>query len=386
MAQTVPPYVYDKEQNDNFTKTDYNFAEKQLVACETLPNPFQDEQLKDDNTISFWEARRNWIIKALEYYEIGQKPMVSRDCIDAKMVNDTLFVNVKVNGEVLTLKSHIRYPENRGTEPIPAIIGIGMPAGSLPMQIFQDRGIAMIPFDFTQVTSHTQKRGTEPINRLYPELVEIGSYAAWPWGVSRLIDGLEICAKEANIDLKHLAISGCSFAGKMALFSAALDQRIALCIAQEPGGGGVASWRVSETLGNVETLGKTNYSWFMESMRQFSDKVDMLPIDHHMLTALICPRALLILGNTDYEWLADESGYVSAQAARKVWEKYGIQDRMGFSIQGGHMHCMLPAEQFPEVEAFVDKFLLEKKDVDTNITRAPMFEHVDYMKWIPWAK
>ena len=49
--------------------------------------------------------------------------------------------------------------------------------------------------------------------------------------------------------MSHIAVSGCSFAGKMALFSGALDERIALTIAQEPGGGGVNSWRVSETLG-----------------------------------------------------------------------------------------------------------------------------------------
>ena len=159
-----------------------------------------------------------------------------------------------------------------------------------------------------------------------------------------------------------------------------------MTIAQEPGGGGVDSWRVSETLGNVETLGRTSYAWFLESMRQFAGKnVNRLPIDHHELAALIAPRALLVLGNTDYEWLAEESNYVSCQAARMVWKAFGIEDRMGFSIQGGHMHCMLPESQYPEVEAFIDKFLLGKTDVDTFVSKADMFEDVDYLKWMPWA-
>lgn len=159
-----------------------------------------------------------------------------------------------------------------------------------------------------------------------------------------------------------------------------------MTIAQEPGGGGVDAWRVSETLGNVETLGRTSYAWFLESMRQFAGKnVNRLPIDHHELAALIAPRALLVLGNTDYEWLAEESNYVSCQAARMVWKAFGIEDRMGFSIQGGHMHCMLPESQYPEVEAFIDKFLLGKTDVDTFVSKADMFEDVDYLKWMPWA-
>lgn len=192
--------------------------------------------------------------------------------------------------------------------------------------------------------------------------------------------------KKSRIDLSHLAISGCSFAGKMALFAGTFDERIALTIAQEPGGGGVNAWRVSETLENVETLGRTNYAWFLESMRQFAGKnVNRLPIDHHELAALIAPRALLVLGNTDYEWLAEESNYVSCQAARMVWKAFGIEDRMGFSIQGGHMHCMLPKSQYPEVEAFIDKFLLGKTDVDTFVTKADMFEDMDYLKWMPWA-
>ena len=101
--------------------------------------------------------------------------------------------------------------------------------------------------------SHTQKRGNEPINKLYPDQTDMGAYCAWSWGVSRIIDGLEIVGKKSKIDTRKLAISGCSFAGKMALFAGAFDERIALTIAQEPGGGGAAAWRVSETLGEVET-------------------------------------------------------------------------------------------------------------------------------------
>jgi hypothetical protein len=89
------------------------------------------------------------------------------------------------------------------------------------------------------------------------------------------------------------------------------------------------------------------------------DSVYRMPYDHHELCAMICPRALLILGNPDYKWLADESARVSGQAARKVWERFGIGDRMDISIVGGHPHCILPESQYPIVEAFLDKFLLE---------------------------
>lgn len=384
-GQTAIPLVYDKEYtNDNFQLPGILPIDK-LPEIATLPDPFAWADGSGRSTdFKDWKRHRFEIAHQLQHYELGMKPVTPRDSIEAILNNDTLRVIVHENGEVLLLTAPIKYPEGNG--PFPAIIGIGRSTGALPEQLFDKRKIAQITFDFTQVMSYTQKRGNEPINRLYPEQTEMGSYCAWSWGISRLIDGLEKVEKKSRIDLSHLAISGCSFAGKMALFAGAFDERIALTIAQEPGGGGVNAWRVSETLENVETLGRTNYAWFLESMRQFAGKnVNRLPIDHHELAALIAPRALLVLGNTDYEWLAEESNYVSCQAARMVWKAFGIEDRMGFSIQGGHMHCMLPKSQYPEVEAFIDKFLLGKTDVDTFVTKADMFEDMDYLKWMPWA-
>jgi GH35 family endo-1,4-beta-xylanase len=166
----------------------------------------------------------------------------------------------------------------------------------------------------------------------------------------------------------------------MALFAGAFDERIALTIAQESGGGGAAAWRVSETLGNVETLARTSRAWFIEDMFEFSNSVEKLPFDHHELMAMVAPRALLVLGNPDFDWLADESGYVSCRAAHEVWKTFGISDRFGFSIVGGHQHCQLPDSQLPEVEAFVDKFLLGKQTANTSVTKHP-FESVEHAMW-----
>jgi len=44
---------------------------------------------------------------------------------------------------------------------------------------------------------------------------------------------------------------------------------------------------------------------------------------------------------------------------------------MGYSIVGGHPHCVLPESQYPEVEAFIDKFLLERVKDTSNIQKAP---------------
>ena len=391
MAQKNVPLVYQME-NTGAKYSQPTFAPfEQLPEVNTLPDPFQWSNGKGKvKNFKQWAKRRAEIAHEIQHYEIGLKPTVPIEDIDARMSGDTLIVDVHVNGHTLTLSSKIFYPK-AGVAPYPLMIGASVNA--LPSRFFTERNIAMMVYSERQVNSYSQMgraagRGNYAFDKLYPQLMENGAYSEWAWGFSRLLDGLQKLGSEVTkIDMSHIGVTGCSYAGKMALFCGAFDERVALIIAQEPGGGGAASWRFSRTLGNVEDLDKTDYNWFKESMkRDFGgEKVNRLPHDRHELVAMCCPRALLLLGNPDYEWLADPSMYVSANAALKVWERFGIADRMGYSIVAGHGHCQLPEVQYPEVEAFIDKFLLEK-DADTMIRIAPDDYATRYRweDWIPW--
>jgi hypothetical protein len=241
---------------------------------------------------------------------------------------------------------------------------------------------------------------------LYPEYNtpgNVGQYSAWAWGVSRLIDGIQIAARQSvnplPIDVSHLAVTGCSYAGKMALFAGALDERVALTIAQESGGGGMPAWRPSWVLrdprGDVERIGNTNGTWFITGMKtQFGgDNVFKLPHDHHQLMALVAPRGLLATNNYDYIWLSNPSAYIAARAAQETYRQLGIVDRFGYIVDGSltgnpHSHCAVPASQRPAIEAFVDRFLLGL-NVNTDIAAAHISPYtdaeVDSRGWMPWS-
>ena len=356
------PLVYDRENSGSHYAQPALPAADQLPVIRDLPDALQGVSSFDD-----WELRRHQIGEQIQHYGIGVKPVVKSEQVKARMVGDTLIVDVTANGETLTLSSVISYPKV-GQPPYALMIGTSMLA--LPRQLFADRPIAIMNFREKQVNDYGQmgrhhERGEHPFDRLYPYLKDNGAYSEWAWGMSRLLDGLQQLGSEVTkIDMQHIGVSGCSYAGKMALYCGAFDERIALTIAQEPGGGGAAAWRASReaTLAgrNVEDLDKTDYHWFMESQKLnfHGDSVYRLPYDQHELCAMVCPRALLLLGNPDYEWLTDPAMLVSAEAARKVWEHFGIEDRMGWSIVDGHGHCQLPQSQWSEVQAFIDKFLL----------------------------
>ena len=359
------PLVYSVENTGAKFKAPKMKTIDQLPVIRELPDALEGvKKFKD------WSKRRSNISHMIQHYGIGTKPAVKPGEVKARMEGDSmLVVDVTVNGQTLTLTSQIRYPKV-GQPPYALMIGTSMM--SLPRQLFEGRPIAIMNFHEKQVNDYGQfgrhhERGEHNFDRLYPDLKDNGAYSEWAWGLSRLLDGLQQLGPEVTkIDMQHIGVTGCSYAGKMALYCGAFDERIALTIAQEPGGGGAAAWRAShESTENVEDLDKTDYHWFKESQREnfHGDSVYRLPYDQHELCAMVCPRALLLLGNPDYKWLSDEAMLVSAKAARPVWEKFGIADRMGWSIVDGHGHCQLPPSQFPEVQAFIDKFLLGR---DTN--------------------
>lgn len=380
-AQTQIPFVYEVENSGAECTIPTLPEPSALINYPMLPDPFEwtDGSGRVD-TFPEWECRRNEIKAEIEKHEIGPKP-VKPENITATFANDTLTVIVTVNGQALTLTSKVTMPAGDG--PFPIIIGMNSGTGSLPAELFN--GVIQIPFMHDQVVTYSQtsdKNPDDPYYKLYPDLTYVGNYSAWSWGISRLIDGIEIVKVALKADTKHIAVTGCSYAGKMALFAGAFDERIALTIAQESGGGGINSWRVAETIGEVEKIDNTNYSWFMQSMKtNFQGKVGTLPHDHHELIAMILPRAFLALGNPDYVWLGDEAGYVACRAAEQIYKTFGIEDRFGFSFRKDHSHCSLPTESYPEVQAFVDKFLFDNQDANTNI-RVHDFYDVDYNKWI----
>ena len=367
-----PPLVYETE-NTGINANPVLPTKEQGTKCEALPDPLMWSDGSGRITdFKDWSLRRGEIAKEIQHYEIGTKPAVDPSAIKARMDGDTLKVTVTIGDQPLELSALISYP-TMGEAPYPLMIGTSGIA--LPKSIFERRPIATMIYKEAQVNNYSQfgarfgrkpaGRGNYDFDRLYPELKDNGAYSEWAWGLSRLIDGLQQLGTETTrIDMAHIGVTGCSYAGKMALYCGAFDERVALVVAQEPGGGGAAAWRKSHELTlsgkNLEDIDKTDYHWFKESQKENfrGDSVYRLPYDQHELCALVCPRALLLLGNPDYEWLADGSMLVSAEAAKKVWERFGIGDRMGWSIVNGHGHCQLPQSQFPEVQAFIDRFLL----------------------------
>ena len=325
-----------------------------------LPDPFRFAGGRPVTSRAGWACRRAELSAQIQHYELGEKPGPAP--VEARMEGQDLVVSVTHEGKTISFPARITLPAG-GHAPYPAIIGMGMV--SLDNAELQRMGIALITFPNNRVGEQMggASRGKGVFYDLYGKDHPASAMTAWSWGVSRLIDALEK-TPGSGIDARRLAVTGCSRNGKGAIVAGALDERIALTIAQESGSGGAASWRISEAQKkagqNVQTLRQIVQEnvWFTPTFGQFLDTVDKLPFDQHEVMGLIAPRGLLVVENTSMEWLGNQSAWYGALAAREVWKALGNPEAMGVSQVGGHNHCQLPASQHGVVNAFARRFLL----------------------------
>lgn len=367
----VYPISYNVENTGAGCSDPISLDKNNLKSCKTLPNPFEWADGSGKVTdFCDWSCRRNEIKREIEYWEIGEKPKF--DKLEASYSGGTLTVKVYNGSNSLTLTSKLQVPSGNGPHPI--VIGMDGNTGSISSSYFSK--CIQVPFTHSQIAEYNSGMGgsgrsqNDPFYKLFPGTFNTkADYCAWSWGISRLIDGLEIVKDQIKADLGHIAVTGCSYAGKMALYAGAFDERIALTIAQESGGGGINSWRVSSEIGSdVEGISNTNYDWFLSSFKSnFQSQIDKLPYDHHELIAMIAPRAFLAFGNPDYVWLGDASGIASLKAAEEVWKAMGIEDRFGYVVEGGHTHCSASSNQNKAVQAFINKFLHGDNSQNTKV-------------------
>ena len=211
------------------------------------------------------------------------------------------------------------------------------PAGRFPkmnIEQFADAGIGFatvyygdIEPDFKAGIQYGIRSKYLKAGQTQPAADEWGAIAAWAWGLSRALDYFE---QDKQVDAKRVALQGASRLGKTVLWAGAHDTRFKMVIASISGEGGAAITRrnYGETIRHITDTARYIYQ-FAANYHKYASDPATLPLDAHMLVALMAPRPLLLqTGSTDY-WSDPKGEFISAMHAAPVYQLFGKEAPSG---------------------------------------------------------
>jgi endo-1,4-beta-xylanase len=354
----VWPWAYFYEDNE------WAYLQDGHDAILSYYNQTPDSLLFDDGEtvvtdLTTWEARREQIKTLFEEHIYGHMPPApdSMEVIEETawvdnaqygVRNKTLTVSMTVGENTITTKMYVNIPLTATAEdPRPVILthqdiyifGSWVWDGSLgTRQPYFNQGWAGAGIEYTEFAPDSTAARTGKLYQLYGTDIDTGDLMAWAWCYSRLIDVLEMQAYP-EIDLSKIAVTGHSRYGKCALVAGAFDERIALTAPSHSGTGGAGSFKNWFTGGEPisAAAGGAAY-WFSPAIQAYIDDPQSMPVDTHMLTALVAPRGLVQIEGTLDPGTSPKATQLSNMAARRVYEALGVGNMLGLRFRPvGHV-------------------------------------------------
>lgn len=347
---------------------DTNYDESKVPKYE-LPDPLVCFDGRKVSDAAMWrEKRRPEILRAFAQHVYGRTPEIKTrlrfEAIGASAkVFDGLATRKQIRIRLLESDDApwidlLLYVPNNTSGPVPAFLGLnygnqgvdpdpgiipsrnavcqrGEHAQRWPLEMLLKRGYAVACFHGGDIeldrhgsgcrfTTEGWQKGIRHFLLRQSGRTELadnewGSIGAWAWGLSRALDYLQT---DPTIDGSRVAVFGHSRTGKTALWAGAQDERFALVISNNSGQGGasLARRRYGETVAASYSLSGI---WYCRNYQKYGDNEAALPVDAHLLIALIAPRPVYVASAEKDRWADPRGEFLAARHAEPVYDLLG---------------------------------------------------------------
>lgn len=363
----------------------------------TLPDPLVTNAGRTVTSAEEWKTlRRPEVLELFREHVYGRVPATAyrtsfkvtedRKAMKGAATLKHVTITIESGGKSLAFDLNVFVP-NRVAKPVPAFLLIcnrgvenidptrEKKSEFWPAEEVIARGYAVAAFFNGQIDPDDKqdvafKDGIHAVLDRGPRAANAwGTLAAWAWGASRCMDYFE-----TDKDIAHdkVAVVGHSRGGKTALWAAAEDERFAIACSNDSGCGGATLHRhrtkEKETIAAI-TRGFPH--WFNSNFKSYIGREDALPVDQHMLVALIAPRGACVGSASEDLWADPRGEFLSVAAARPVYQLFGrqalgdkaVMPPIGEPLQGdgAHYHIRdgkhnLTLEDWTAYLDFADKF------------------------------
>ncbi|MDN3546731.1 glucuronyl esterase domain-containing protein [Mucilaginibacter aquaedulcis] len=330
-----------------------NYDETKVPAF-TLPDILKTTDGRTVKTIEAWEqSRRPEILRMFEENVYGTMPK-TYDRITFKITAEDKNamggkahlkeVTVTIYNSNTSVNIHLTlFTPNNGKTSNPAFLFINnrdttntdptrkVKSDFWPAEMVIDSGYAIAAFNVNDAAPDNKDNYTNGVLKLYPDQLNadkgMKAIGCWAWAASRVMDYLKT---DKDIDFTKVSIVGHSRGGKATLWAAAEDERFAMVFANCSGNTGAALAR--RQFGETVKIINTHYPyWFNNNYKNYNDAINSLPVDQHMLIALMAPRPVYTTNATKDLWADPLGSYLSVYYAQKAYELYGINPELKFT-------------------------------------------------------
>jgi len=321
LPPNYPPGQYDEEKVPTFT----------------LPDPLITLDGKKVTDVNTWNQKRRPEILNLFATNVYGRTMAGRpddmtwkvtsvntQAMDGNAISKivTIYFAGKTDGPKMDV--NIILPICAAQKPVPLIAIVEWAPRK---QLLLDRGYGLATFNAAQIEPDIRTGSYEKSVRKFfakpdqnqPGPDEWGAIGAWAWALSRAMDYI---VTDKDIDANKVCVAGFSRFGKVAMWAGAQDQRFAIVFSGESGCGGAVIVR----RGFGETVKKINSTfphWFCRNFKDYDDRVNDLPVDWHMLVALMAPRPVYIATAEQDYWGDPRGSFLAAKYAEPVYHLFG---------------------------------------------------------------